>query len=248
MRLTRTDSEPVFYTSPAHACSYLADRKAATVFLDPDYPRDRRLYTLLSENGFRRSGPHIYRPGCPDCDACTPVRVRVADFRPRRSQRRAWQKNHDLRVKDCGSSFSVEHFALYQRYLVSRHRGGGMDRSTPRQFIDFLTSSWCETHFWEFRLSQKLLAVAVLDHLEDGLSAVYTFFDPDYAQRSLGVFAVLWSIQETRKQGFDWLYLGYWIPSSAKMRYKCEYQPQEHFRHGRWMAAALRAECAGLLA
>lgn len=237
MRLVTKDSGPLFYTSPAHACSYLSDRAAATVFLDLDYPKDRRLYTLLSQNGFRRSGPHIYRPRCPDCNACTPVRVRVADFQPRRSHRRAWQKNRDLRVKSCESGFRLEHFSLYQRYLVGRHPGGGMDDSTPQQYIDFLTSAWCETVFCEFRLEEKLLAVAVLDRLEDGLSAVYTFFDPDYVQRSLGVFTVLWSIQETRRQGFDWLYLGYWIPSAAKMRYKCEYRPQEHFRHGRWMAA-----------
>lgn len=228
---------PLFYTSPAHACSYLPNREAVTVFLDPDYPKDQRLYTLLSQNGFRRSGQHIYRPRCPGCDACTPVRVRVTDFKPRRHQRRAWQKNRDVGVINCGPSFKIEHYWLYQRYLIRRHRGGGMDDSTPQQYIDFLTSTWCETDFWEFRLDEKLLAVAVLDRLEDGLSAVYTFFDPDYAQRSLGVFTVLWSIQETQRQGFEWLYLGYWIPSSPKMRYKCEYQPQQHLRQGRWMEA-----------
>lgn len=227
----------VFCMSPAHACSYLPNRQAVTVFLEPDYPRDRRVYTVLSQNGFRRSGQHIYRPRCPGCDACIPVRVRVAEFQPRRSQRRAWQKNRDLGIKRCGPSFRFEHFSLFQRYLVSRHPGGGMDDLTPRQYLDFLTSRWCETDFWEFRLGKTLLAVAVLDRLEDGLSAVYTFFDPDYPQRSLGVFTVLWSIQQTRRQGLDWLYLGYWIPSSPKMRYKCEYQPQEHLRDGRWMAA-----------
>lgn len=236
MRLMPTDAGARFYTSPAHACSYLPGREAATVFLDPDYPKDRRLYTLLSHNGFRRSGQHIYRPCCPTCDACTPVRVRVADFHPRRRQRRAWQKNRNLRVESCGPNFRQEHFELYQRYLVSRHRGGGMDDPSPQQYMDFLTSAWCETDFWEFCLGKKLLAVAVLDRLDDGLSAVYTFFDPDYAQRSLGVFTVLWSMQEARRQGFNWLYLGYWIPSSPKMRYKYEYQPQEHFRHGRWVA------------
>jgi arginine-tRNA-protein transferase len=161
----------------------------------------------------------------------------VADFQPRRSQRRAWQKNRDVRVIKCVSSIRQEHFSLYQRYLVTRHRGGGMDDSTYQQYIDFLSSAWCETDFWEFRLAEKLLAVVVLDRLEDGLSAVYTFFDPDYAQRSLGVFTILWSIQETRRQGLDWLYLGYWIASSPKMRYKSEYQPQEHFQHGRWTPA-----------
>lgn len=232
-----TIAEARFYTSASHACSYLSGQEAATAFLDPVYPKDRRLYTTLSQHGFRRSGHHIYRPSCPNCDACIAVRVPVADFEPRRSQRRIWQKNSDLSMRRCPPSVSLERFSLYQRYLKSRHRGGGMDDSTPQQFMDFLTSPWCETEFWEFRMGAKLLAVAVLDCLEDGLSAVYTFFDPDYAQRSLGVFTILWSIQETRRRGSDWLYLGYWIPSSPKMEYKCQYQPQQHFRQGRWRAA-----------
>lgn len=235
--LLATDRKALFYMSPTHECSYLPGRQATTIFLDPSYPRDRWLYTQLSQNGFRRSGQHIYRPRCSDCNECTPVRVRVADFKLRRSQRRVWQKNLDLSVRKHAAQFSVEHFSLYQRYLTRRHPGGGMDASTPQQYIEFLTSAWCETSFWEFRRGPKLLAVAVLDRLGDGLSAVYTFFDPDYGQRSLGVFTILWSIEETRRQDFDWLYLGYWIPSSPKMRYKCEYQPQEHFRHGRWMVA-----------
>ncbi len=237
MRLMTRASGPLFCVSPTHACSYLPDRAATTVFLDPDYPRDQRVYTLLSQSGFRRSGQHIYRPHCQDCNACTPVRVRVADFQPRRSQRRAWQKNCDLQVQSCRPSFRFEHFSLFQRYLLSRHPGGGMDDSTPIQYMDFLSSPWCDTDFWEFRLGKTLLAVAVLDRLEDGFSAVYTFFDPGYPQRSLGVFTVLWSIQQTRGQGLDWLYLGYWISSSPKMRYKCEYQPQEHLCGARWMAA-----------
>lgn len=238
MKSITLPNQLVFFATPAHACSYLPGQEAVTVFVDPGYPTDRRLYMVLSQQGFRRSGPHIYRPRCPTCHACTPVRVRAAEFRPRRSQRRTWQKNQDLSVTIQAPTFTLEHFSLYRRYLESRHKGGGMDEATAEQYIEFLTSSWSQTDFCEFRLGQKLLAVAVLDHLEDGLSAVYTFFDPTVPQRSLGVFAILWSIAETRRRALDWLYLGYWVKACRKMDYKREYQPQEHLCHGRWRPAA----------
>ena len=224
-----------FYATPVHECSYIRDRQAVTVFADPEFRKNVGLYTVLSRYGFRRSGQHIYRPRCPCCAACVPVRVPVQEFSPRRSQRRAWDKNQDLRVTPRLPVFSEEHFALYQRYLDSRHRGGGMDDPTPKQYMEFLTCVWSETVFYEFRLQDRLLGITAADRLEDGLSAVYTFFDPSMGSRSLGVFAILWQIAEAKRLGLEWLYLGYWIKDSAKMRYKTDYQPLEYFRQGRWV-------------
>ncbi len=224
-----------FYATPVHECSYLPEREAVTVFADPEFRKDTALYSVLSRYGFRRSGQHIYRPRCPACQACVPVRVPVREFKPRRSQRRAWRANQDLQVIAREPLFDEEHFGLYRRYLESRHKGGGMDDPTPDQYMEFLASPWSDTVFYEFRLDGRLLGMTVVDQLEDGLSAVYTFFEPESSHRSLGVFAVLCALAQARRQGLDWLYLGYWIKDSRKMSYKTEYQPLEFFRSGHWV-------------
>jgi len=224
----------LLYATPAHECSYLPGNDATTLFVDPEFPKDAGVYTLLSRNGFRRSGEHVYRPNCQDCVACVPVRVPVDKFTPRRSQRRALRDNRDLRVVPREGEFHEEHFLLYGRYLDTRHANGGMDNPTRKQYREFLLSSWASTMLYEFRLGGHLVAVTVADHLTDGLSAVYTFFDPGFAQRGIGTFSILWQIEETRRLGLQWLYLGYWIADSPKMLYKQEFQPQERFIDGCW--------------
>lgn len=223
-----------FYASPVHECNYLQDQKAKTVFADPTIKIHHSLYNILLQYGFRRSGEYIYRPDCPACQACTPVRVPVAKFRPNRTQRRNWKQNQDLAIKQIPARFEIEHFKLYQRYLKARHSGGGMDKPTQESYMQFLTSSWSETIFYEFKLDEQLLAIAVVDRLEQGLSAVYTFFDPDYASRSLGRFAVLYLIEQAKLMNHRWLYLGYWIEQCRKMSYKQEYLPQEKLINGVW--------------
>lgn len=224
----------LFFATPAHDCSYLPGNDATTLFVDPEFPKDSGVYTLLSQNGFRRSGEHVYRPNCQDCTACVPIRLPVEMFSPRRSQRRTLRDNRDLRVLPRQSEFCEEHFLLYSRYLGARHPHGGMDNPTRKQYREFLLSSWADTLLYEFRLAGHLVAVAVTDRLTDGLSAVYTFFDPDFSRRCIGTYCILWQIEETRQLGFEWLYLGYWIADSPKMLYKQEFQPQEHFIDGRW--------------
>jgi arginyl-tRNA--protein-N-Asp/Glu arginylyltransferase len=224
-----------FYATPEHACSYLARRTARTLFADPNAALDNHLYSRLVLYGFRRSGEHIYRPSCPGCDACVPVRIPVADFQPNRSQRRTWRRNSDLRVRERQACYDPEHFALYRTYMSRRHPGGGMDNADPTQYEEFLTSGWSDTRFLEFRLGRQLLSVAVIDILETGFSAVYTFFDPEHARRGLGTYAILWEIERTRREGLPWLYLGYWIQESPRMRYKDQFQPLEQFREGRWL-------------
>jgi Putative arginyl-tRNA:protein arginylyltransferase len=223
-----------FFITPAHACSYLERRQATTLFVDPELPLDRHVYSSLLRRGFRRSGEYLYKPHCSDCNACVPVRIPVNEFSARRSQQRTWRYNQDLIIIAQPPAFKQEHHELYRRYIAARHPGGGMDDPDPGTYMAFLTSSWMETVFYEMRLRERLLAVAVVDHLDDGLSAVYTFYDPEETRRTLGTFAILFEINETRRLGKEWLYLGYWIKGCAKMDYKNVFQPLEYFHHNTW--------------
>lgn len=223
-----------FFATPPHPCNYLPKREATTVFADPEFPKDTHLYSLLSMNGFRRSGRHVYRPYCKACHACIPVRVPVREFVPKRSQRRVLRRNADVHVVTREARLRDDHFRLYYRYINRRHQGGGMENPTREQFVEFLTSDWSDTVFYEFRCNEQLLAVSVTDHLLDGCSAVYTFFDPEQPHRSLGVYTILWQLGEVARLGLDWLYLGYMIDACQKMSYKREYRPQEHLIGKQW--------------
>lgn len=224
-----------FYASPPHPCSYLPDREAVSLFADPNASMDMAIYSQLADYGFRRSGRHVYRPACAGCHACIPARIPVAEYRWRRWERRILQRNRDLQAHIIAPEHRDEHFDLYRKYIQTRHAGGGMDDPDPSRYLDFLTADWCETDFVEFRDGcGNLLALAVCDRLARGLSAVYTWFDPDHAERSLGSFAILWQIQEVLRRGSDYLYLGYWIEDCAKMRYKGRYRPLEILRDGHW--------------
>lgn len=224
-----------FYATPEHECSYLPERSTITLFADPGAQLNNKIYSTLAEYGFRRSGKHIYRPACPLCSACIPVRILVQDFKPRRTQRRIWKRNQDLAIHACASEYNEEHHALYRKYMDNRHKDGSMDEADPEKYMEFLTSDWSATRFMEFRLGQKLVAVAVMDELERGLSAVYTFFDPDYVTRSPGVYSILWEIEYARNMNAPYLYLGYWIEECSKMSYKSQYQPLEMFQEGKWL-------------
>lgn len=223
-----------FFRTPAHACSYLEDRQASTLFVDPQARVNNRLYSDLSRQGFRRSGDYLYRPYCDGCSACVPVRVRTRDFVTRRRHRRIWRANEDLQLEIRPARFTREIYRLYARYIEQRHGDGDMYPPSEEQFNGFLMCSWGETRFFEFRRDQKLVAVAVVDVLDDGLSAVYTFFDPEESHRSPGTLAVLWQIEHARDRGLPYLYLGYWIRDCNKMNYKDQFQPLEHYRLGNW--------------
>lgn len=234
-------SRPGLYLSIPHPCSYLPDRTASTLFVDPDYPVPAPLYTDLNRRGFRRSGNLIYRPHCADCAACIAVRIPVADFIPSRGQKRTWKKNQDLTVRIRPAEFDEEHFKLFLRYQSVRHTGGGMDSPDRERYVRFLVGGSVETRFCEIRLQEQLLGVAVIDLLSDGISAMYTFYDPDRADRGLGVFSVLWQVEYARSLGLPWVYLGYWIKQSPKMAYKVNYRPLEAYSDGTW--SRLEADC-----
>ena len=221
--------------TPTHQCSYFPDRQAVTLVVDPICPIGKSTYTGLSELGFRRSGEHVYRPHCGTCHDCIPVRLPASTFRPNRSQRRTLKRNQNLQVIEQESEFRPEHFELYRRYVETRHPDGGMDDSSPEQYMQFIHADWCTTRLFEFRQDGVLVAVAVTDILDDALSAVYTYYDPDRLRLNLGTYAILWQLQECRRRALDWLYLGYWIPENDKMQYKSRFQPQEFFDGQQWL-------------
>ena len=218
-----------------HPCNYLPGRSARNLVVDPEAV-DQDVYMQLAKLGFRRSGVHVYRPHCLNCRACLSLRVSVPTFRPNRTQGRIIKKNQDLQIRRVSPGFHHEHYTLFQRYLQVRHPDGGMDDSSPEDYHSFVTSDWSHTEFYEFRLHERLLAVAVSDRLDDAWSAVYTFFDPNESARSLGTYAILWQIAEADQQGLDWLYLGYWVRECAKMAYKANFRPYQIFSTGRWLA------------
>ncbi|MCC7119985.1 MAG: arginyltransferase [Gammaproteobacteria bacterium] len=223
-----------FFVTPPHKCGYLPGRNAVTIFVDPRRRPNVQTYTLLSQHGFRRSGDHVYRPQCPDCAACIPVRIPVAEFEATRAQRRTLSINSDVYLVPKPPTFQREHFTLYERYINARHSGGSMENPDRDSYLEFLTSGWADSVFYEFRRGRELLAVAVVDHLLDGLSAVYTFFDPTLPRRSLGRLAILKQIELARTLQLKWLYLGYWIEECRKMTYKREYWPLEQLSGGTW--------------
>lgn len=224
------------YSTHEHPCSYLDDRAATTVFVDPTLALDAHIYSELSDYGFRRSGGHIYRPHCLQCQACIPVRVPVASFRASRAQKRCLKRNADLYTQESPTINTDEHYRLYQRYIEARHADGDMYPPSREQYEEFLSSQWGVTRYIEMRSSEDntLIAVAVCDQLDQGLSAIYTFFDPDQGYRSLGVYAVLVQIREAQDQKLPYVYLGYWIRQCQKMSYKTQYRPLEMFINNRW--------------
>jgi arginine-tRNA-protein transferase len=228
-------SQIVLFQSPPEACSYLDKRVARNVYADPFRMPTMDMYNALIQKGFRRSGHHIYRPHCDNCEACISVRIPVDQYQPNRTQRRAWKSNSDLARFVADSRYTNEYFALYKKYLSGRHPGAGMDNPEKQDFERFLISDWCETVFCELRLDDKLLCVAVTDIVNTGLSSVYTYFDPDLPQRSLGTTAIMMQIELARTMKLPYVYLGYWIEASDKMKYKSTFTAQEKFINDRWV-------------
>lgn len=218
-----------------HACSYLDDELAQPAFVHPAFEMTQAMYSRLIQQGFRRSGDEVYSPHCPSCSACIPVRLLVNQFKPNQSQKRCLHKNRDTRVSIKPAEFNEQHYAMYLRYQSDRHKGGSMQHSNPEEYLRFLKSTWCETRFLEFTINGELAAVAVVDVVDNALSAVYTFFEPKFADFSPGMYAVLWQIGWAKKLVLEFLYLGFWIKQCKKMSYKSNYQPLQQFRNKEWL-------------
>lgn len=230
---------PLYLSAPS-PCAYRPDHQSRTLFVDPRLRLDTEQREALALLGFRRSGPTYYRPSCDACKACESTRIRIAGFQPNRRQRRCWQRNQDLIASWEPAVDTAERFALYQRYLRSRHAGGDMDPEDRAGFERFLCASpHGQTRHLMIRDGEgKLLAVAVTDRLPSGLSAVYTFYETDESSRSLGRYAVLRQIEACRAASLPWLYLGYFVADSAKMNYKAEFRPQQRFVNECWQDAS----------
>lgn len=228
-------SDLQFYITPPHDCSYLEKKSARMVFLDPTHRIDVVTISELSRMGFRRSGDFVYRPECHLCRQCLSSRVPVQDFSMNSAQKKAWKRNQDLVVKITPTSRANQtHYALYEQYIFERHADGDMFPPSQDQFDKFLVQSCTDSFFLELWKDDELLAVSTCDPLDDGISAVYTFFKPTENRRSLGVFAVLKQIEYAQNANLPYVYLGYWVPHSDKMNYKCQYTPFELLLDGQW--------------
>ena len=222
------------FQTVAHTCGYWPERMARDLVIDPEDPHLPSVFGRALAMGFRRSGGHVYRPHCGACRACISVRIPVSGFQPSRSQRRCITRNADLQVSVVPARRTAENFALYRRYLDTRHVGGGMDDPAPANFDAFLACDWSPTDFMEFRLAGELVGVAVTDVVPDALSAVYTFFAPEHAHRGLGGYAILRQVQRARDEGRAHVYLGFWLDGHPKMAYKKRYQPLEFLDGAQW--------------
>lgn len=223
-----------FYATSPYGCSYLPGRIARSQVSTPPHLIDAATYSELVKIGFRRSGVFTYRPWCDNCRECIPVRVPVQEFAANRSQRRALARHSKLVARERPLAYREEHYQLYQRYQLSRHSGGGMDNDSREQYGHFLLQTHVDTRLIEFCENDVPRIVCIIDVLTDGLSSVYTFYDPAIPNASYGTYAILWQIAQCQHLGLPNLYLGYWIEHSRKMSYKASFQPLEALRQGEW--------------
>ncbi|MDR3056192.1 MAG: arginyltransferase [Zoogloeaceae bacterium] len=227
-----------FYSTAPYVCSYLPDRMARSQVATPVHLIDAAIYSQLIRSGFRRSGPFIYCSHCDACRACMPVRLPVDRLELSRSQRRAKQRHANLETRERPLLYDEAHYRLYARYQSRRHPGGGMDEDNDEQYSQFLLNSPMETRLMEFTENGVLRMVSIIDMLDDGISSVYTFFDPDVPGASYGTYNILWQAALCQRLNLPYLYLGYWIRETRKMTYKANFHPIQGYVNGIWRELA----------
>lgn len=215
-------------------CPYLEDEKSASILVDPDHQIDSALFSSLSRSGFRRSGEMLYAPKCPNCNACISVRIPTDAFKASKSQKRVWRKNSDLRANLEEVRYEQEHFDMYLRYQQHRHPDSSMCDDDTEKYVGFIDSSYSRSKFLTFRLEGRLIGISVLDQFDGGISAVYTFFEPEFSNRSLGTYAILYCLKLAKAHKIPHVYLGYWIDGSGKMDYKRKFKPLQGYKDRQW--------------
>ena len=222
------------YQTQEHPCSYLQHRDSQSVFIDPQITVDRKTFTYLSEMGFRRSGDFIYRPNCKNCESCISTRIPIQEFKPSRSHRRIIKRNADLEVRLTEPALTNENYQLFSDYIYARHADGDMFPPSEEMFDSFLVQTRSQTEFLQLYLGDELIAVSVVDQLDNALSAIYTFFSPNHEKRSLGTYCILQQLELASARDLDYLYLGYWVKECQKMAYKIQFRPIELLINEQW--------------
>ncbi len=220
-------------------CPYLNGQQSASILVDPDHNVETALFSMLSRSGFRRSGNMLYAPKCPTCNACVSVRIPAVRFKPSRSQRRVWKKNSNTKVTLEEVRYEEKHFELYLKYQRHRHSDSSMCDDNPEKYIGFIESNYASSKLLCMHLDEQLIGICVLDQFEGGLSAVYTFFDPQYSHLSLGTYAILYTVKLARLHDIPFVYLGYWIDQSQKMDYKRNFKPLQGYVDKKWQELEL---------
>lgn len=222
------------FVTEKQPCSYLDNKESQSAFVHPSLKLTTKMYSELISKGFRRSGDEVYSPHCSMCSECVPARLEVDHFSLSKNQKRCIKKNILTKVSIKTAQFEQSHYDLYLRYQNHKHEGGSMAKMSKDDYISFLGSEWCNTLFVEFHIENELAAVAIVDLLDNALSAVYTIFEPKFARYSLGNYAVLWQIEYAKKLDLEYLYLGFWVKECSKMSYKTQYQPLQGFIANQW--------------
>ncbi len=228
---------PQFYVTAPQSCPYLDGRRERKLFTALQGDQAEKLNNSLSKQGFRRSQNVLYRPSCSECSACLSARIRVADFAPKRSHKRVARRNAHLGRTARSAWATSDQYALFRAYLDARHADGGMADMDVFEFAAMIEETPVKTRVIEYRdtaAEDELAAVCLTDILDDGLSLVYSFFHPDLRKNSLGTYVILDHIDLAREAGLPYVYLGYWVPGSAKMGYKATFPALEVYVGGEW--------------
>lgn len=225
---------PQFYVTAPQPCPYLENRQERKLFTSFHADDAQKLNDSLSKQGFRRSQNVLYRPSCVECAACMSARIRVDDFVPTPSQRRVQRKNAHLSRAARSPWATEEQFDLFKTYLAARHATGGMADMDVFEFAAMIEETPIKTRVFEYEQDNNLIACCLTDVLDDGLSLVYSFFDPALEKNSLGIYMILDHIAMARQRGLPYVYLGYWVPGSPKMGYKRQFSALEIYQHGEW--------------
>jgi arginine-tRNA-protein transferase len=223
-----------FYTTTEYNCSYIDKMDAQSLVVTPYKSINQNTFQDLIEKGFRRSGQYIYKPNCKSCTACIPIRLSVKKFLPSKTQKRTYKKHGYFTIREAPLSFKKNHFDLYLKYQNNRHSFINNEQNNLDEYNDFLIKSNVKSKFIEFWDGDLLKIVSIVDILSDGISAVYTFYDPDDDKVSYGTYSIVWLINWCKAQQLKYIYLGYWIGECNKMKYKTNFKPYELYIKGYW--------------